>query len=282
METAVSDNLDAVREHYGAIGLADRLKDLLPVSGDRGEPLDPTQLIFDHFHTRGLPATVELASLAGISPESTVLDVGSGIGGPARYLAATYGCSVTGVDLSEPFVEAARYLTERTGQTDRVRFEVGSALDLPFPAASFDIVLLQHVAMNILDRPRLYREIRRVLRSDGMFATYDIVTRDGSPHYPVPWAMTPATSFLLSADETRGAIEQAGFRPLEVRDDSVSAQEWATNLQKNPPPPSASIGLVRGASFGEVTGNLVRSFLEGKIGILTAVFVATRAEGVQA
>jgi ubiquinone/menaquinone biosynthesis C-methylase UbiE len=274
-ETAMSDNLDAVREHYGAVGLSDRLRGMLGESTGTDRSLDPGQLMFDHFHTRGLQATAELAELTGIAPDSAVLDVGSGIGGPARYLAASYGCSVSGVDTSAPFVEAARYLTERTGQADRVRFEVGSALDLPFPSARFDVALLQHVAMNIADRSGLYGEIRRVLRPDGKFATYDIVTRDGSVHYPVPWALTPATSFLLSAEETRDSIERAGFRLLELRDDSAKAQEWATNLRNNPPPLSATVGLITGAAFADVTGNLVRSLLEGKIGVLTAVFATT-------
>jgi ubiquinone/menaquinone biosynthesis C-methylase UbiE len=278
METAVmSDNLDAVREHYGAVGLRDRLKGMLAQSAANDQRLDPAQIVFDHFHTRGLPATAELAALTGVASEHTVLDVGSGIGGPSRYLAATFGCAVTGVDLSEPFVDAARYLTERTGQTDLVRFEVGSALDLPVSTQSFDVVLLQHVAMNIVDRPRLYREIRRVLRPGGRFGTYDIVTRDGSPFYPVPWALTSETSFLLSADQTRRTVEDAGFRLLEMRDDSIKAQEWAGNLQKNPPPPSLAIGLLSGAGFGEVTTNLGRSLLEGKVGVLTAVFAPVGA-----
>ena len=150
--------------------------------------------------------------MAGITADMSVLDVGSGIGGPARFLAATYGCQVTGVDLSEPFVDAARYLTERTGQSGQVSFQTASALELPFDDGRFDVALLQHVAMNISDRARLYREIRRVLKSGGRFATFDVVLNSGEPHYPVPWARTPATSFLLTADATREAIE-AGRLP---------------------------------------------------------------------
>ena len=93
----------------------------------------------DQFHTRGLAATAELAELAGITADMSVLDVGSGVGGPARFLAATYGCHVTGVDLSEPFVDAARYLTERTGQSGQVSFQVASALELPFDDGSFTL-----------------------------------------------------------------------------------------------------------------------------------------------
>src|SRR6185312_3146177 len=172
--------------------------------GPDEQQLTPRQLAtLDQFHTRGLAATAELAKLADITADMTVLDVGSGVGGPARFLAATYGCQVTGIDLSEPFVDAARYLTERTGQSERVSFETANALALPFDDGHFDVVLLQHVAMNIADRARLYREIRRVLKSGGRFATFDVVLSSGEPHYPVPWARTPATSFLLTADATR-------------------------------------------------------------------------------
>ena len=209
------DVLDGVRDHYRATGLTERLKTALAALGPTDKQLTPQQLAaLDQFHTRGLAATAELGKLAGVTAGTLVLDVGSGVGGPARFLAATCGCQVTGVDLSEPFVDAARYLTERTGQSGQVSFETASALELPFDDGRFDVVLLQHVAMNISDRTRLYREIRRVLKSGGRFATYDVVLNDGEPHYPVPWARTPATSFLLTAAATRAAIEPAGFRTL--------------------------------------------------------------------
>ena len=200
----MNDVLDGVRDHYRATGLTERLKTALAALGPEDRPLTPQQLAaLDQFHTRGLAATAELAKLAGITADMSVLDVGSGVGGPARFLAATYGCRVTGVDLSEPFVDAARYLTERTGQSGQVSFQTASALELPFDDGRFDVVLLQHVAMNISDRARLYREIRRVLKSGGRFATFDVVSSGGEPHYPLPWARTPATSFLLTAAATR-------------------------------------------------------------------------------
>ena len=156
------DVLDDVRDHYRAAGLTERLKTALTTLGPEDQRLTPQQLAgLDQFHTLGLAATAELAKLAGIAADMSVLDVGSGVGGPARFTAATYGCRVTGVDLSQPFVDAARYLTERTGQSGQVSFETASALDLPFNDGLFDVVLLQHVAMNISDRARLYREIRR-------------------------------------------------------------------------------------------------------------------------
>jgi sarcosine/dimethylglycine N-methyltransferase len=269
----MTDVVDGVRDHYRATGLTERLKAALAALGPEDRPLTPEQLgMLDQFHTRGLAATAELAGLAGITAEKSVLDVGSGVGGPARFLAATYGCRVTGIDLSEAFVEAARYLTERTGQEDLVSFQTGSALALPFAGGRFDVVLLQHVAMNIADRAGLYREVHRVLRPGGRFATYDVVSNSGEPEYPVPWARTPATSFLQSAAATREAIEAAGFRNIVWQDDSEAAKEWVLRLRASGPPPSPNLGVVMGPDFAELSANLGRNLLQGRIGILTAVF----------
>ncbi|MGX5801417.1 class I SAM-dependent methyltransferase [Bradyrhizobium sp. Arg314] len=271
----MTEDLDRVRDHYRATGLSERLKTALTVFGPEEKRLMPEQLAtLDQFHTRGLAATAELASLAAITADMSVLDVGSGVGGPARFLAATYDCEVTGVDLSEPFVEAARYLTARTGQDGKVSFENGSALELPFEDGRFDVVLLQHVAMNIADRPRLYREIRRVLKPGGKFATFDVVLNGGDPHYPVPWAKTPSESFLLTADVTCKAIEAAGFGALVQKDDTAAAKVWFAELRASGPPPSLNLGVVMGQGFAEFTTNLGRNLMEGRLGILTAVFEA--------
>jgi SAM-dependent methyltransferase len=271
----MTDAPDGVRDHYRATGLTERLKAVLTTFGPEDQRLTPSQLAtLDQFHTRGLAATVDLARTAGITADMSVLDVGSGVGGPARFLAATYGCRVSGVDLSQTFVDAARYLTERTGQSAQVSFETASALELPFDDSSFDIALLQHVAMNISDRSRLYREIRRVLKSGGRLAIFDVVLNGGEPHYPVPWARTPATSFLLTADATRAAIEPAGFRTLAWHDDTEAAKAWIAQLRASGPLPSPNLGVVMGPDFAQLAANLGRNLMEGRLGILTAVFEA--------
>ncbi len=272
----MSDLLDDVRAHYHATGLTERLKTALSTFGPENQRLTPQQLgALDQFHTRGLAATADVAKLAGITAEMSVLDVGSGVGGPARFLAATYGCRVTGVDLSEPFVDAARYLTERTGQSSQVSFQTASALELPFPDGSFNAVLLLHVAMNISDRARLYREIRRVLQTGGRFATFDIVLNSGDPQYPLPWARTPATSFLLTAAATREAIESAGFRTLEWRDDMPATKAWGAQMRASgSPPPTPNLSVVMGPDFAQLTANLGQNFMTGRLGIVAAVFEA--------
>src|ERR1700726_1771791 len=271
----MTDVLDGVRDHYRATGLTERLKTALVALGPEDQRLTLEQLgALDQFHTRGRAATTELAKLAGITADMSVLDVGSGVGGPARFLAATYGCRVTGVDLSEAFVDAARYLTERTGLSGRVSFQTASALELPFDDGRFDVVLLQHVAMNIADRAWLYREIRRVLKSGGRLGTFDVVLNSGEPHYPLPWARTPATSFLLTAAATREAIAPAGFRNLAWQDDTEAAKTWAAQLRASGSPPSPNLGVVMGPDFAQLAANLGRNLIEGRLGILAAVFEA--------
>ncbi|HEY9026747.1 MAG TPA: class I SAM-dependent methyltransferase [Burkholderiaceae bacterium] len=263
------------REHYRATGLADRLRTALLAFGPEHERLTPAQLApLDQFHTRGAAATQDLARLAGIAAADLVLDLGSGVGGPARLLAATCGCDVVGIDLSAEFTEAARYLAERTGQSGRVRFETGDAHALAQPDARFDVVVLQHVAMNIADRATLYREIRRVLKDAGRFATYDIVAGGGAPHYPAPWARTADASFLLPAADTRERIEAAGFRARAWQDDTDVAAAWFAQIAASGPPPAPNLGVVLGPDFPLLTGNLARSLREGRVRVVSGVFEA--------
>jgi sarcosine/dimethylglycine N-methyltransferase len=251
----MTDVLDDVRHHYRATGLTERLHTALLAFGPEDQRLSPERLAqLDHFHTRGLAATADLARMAKIKSGDCVLDVGSGVGGPARFMAATYGCEVVGIDLSEPFTEAARYLTERTGQGEKVRFETGNALDLPFEEDCFDAVFLQHVAMNIADRANLYAEIQRVLKPGGRFAT------------------TPTTSFLLTEGETRDAVQAAGFHTLVWHDDTDTARAWFAQAFAAGPPPAPNLGIVMGPEFPSLTGNLARSLTEDRVRVLAAVF----------
>jgi ubiquinone/menaquinone biosynthesis C-methylase UbiE len=200
-----------------------------------------------------------------------VLDVGCGIGGPARYLAATFACKVTGVDLSPGFIDAANYLTARSAMSDRVAFQVGDALNLPFEDAAFNTVFLQHVAMNIEHRTTLYAEVRRILTPGGRFATYDVVLRNGDVVYPVPWADDASTSFLLKEGETRARLERAGFKIALWRDDTQTALDWFTAAMGNSTPGALNLGVVMGPDFQAKTGNLARNIRENRLGVLSAV-----------
>ena len=269
------ESIDLVRAHYNAVGLTDRIKVALSDVAPEGQTLTVAQLApLDQFHTRGIMATAELANAVGLQPATRVLDLGCGIGGPARYLAATFGCKVIGVDLSQEFIEAASYLTARCGLEDRVTFEVGDARRLPFEPGAFDAVFLQHVAMNIEDRAGLYAEIRRVLAAGGRFATYDIVHRDGDILYPVPWARDGASSFLLTAADTQAALEDAGFKVELFQDDTQTALAWFKSAIGAPSPAGLSLGLVMGADFPAIVGNLGRNIRENRLGVLSAVMTA--------
>jgi SAM-dependent methyltransferase len=266
------DHIARVREHYSASGLANRIKSALTTIVPDGQPLTVDELApLDQFHIRGMLATAELASAAGVEPSTHVLDVGCGIGGPARSVAATFGCNVIGVDLSPGFIEAAIYLTARCGLSDRVTFQVGNALHLPFEDAAFDVVFLQHVAMNIADRAALYTEVHRILTPGGRFATYDLVLGDGDVVYPVPWARDASTSFLLRERDTRVTLEQGGFTPILWHDDSEIAFDWFKTTMTGPPQNGLSLGVVMGPDFREMTGNLARNLREKRLGVLSAV-----------
>jgi SAM-dependent methyltransferase len=271
-EAAMTDNITEVRENYSAVGLTDRIKSVLATIASDDQTLTVAQLApLDQFHIRGILATGELAAAAGLDPSTRVLDLGCGIGGPARYLAATFGCTVTGIDLSPGFIDAATYLTARCGLSDRVAFQVGDALHLPFQDEAFDTVFLQHVAMNIEDRPALYAEVSRILSARGQFATYDLVLRDGDVVYPVPWARNASTSFLLTEGDTRRVLEQAGFKAVLWRDDTQTALEWFKAAMGNPPPKGPTLGLVAGADFPAKNANLARNIRENRLGVLSAV-----------
>jgi SAM-dependent methyltransferase len=268
----MTDTITEVRRHYSVVGLTDRIKSALATITPEGEMLTVAQLApLDQFHTRGILATTELADATGLEPATRVLDLGCGIGGPARYLAATFGCRVTGVDLSPAFIDAATYLTERCGLSDRVTFQVGNALHLPFEDATFDTMFLQHVAMNIEDRTTLYTEIRRILMPGGRFATHDLVLRDGYVVYPVPWARDASTSFLLSEGGTRTALEQAGFKAVLWRDDTQAALNWFQAATASLSPSGPNLGAVMGLDFRATIGNLARNLRENRLGVLYAV-----------
>jgi SAM-dependent methyltransferase len=268
----MTDTTAKVLGHYSLAGLTDRIKPALAMITPETQTLTVAQLApFDQFHTRGILATAELASAAGLDPSSRVLDLGCGIGGPARYLAVTFGCKVTGVDLSPGFIDAATYLTARCGLSDHVTFQVADALRLPFEAAAFDTVFLQHVAMNVEDRTGLYAEVRRILAPGGRFATYDLVVRDGDVVYPAPWARDASASFLLSEGDTRTVLEQAGFKVVFWRDDTQTALDWFKALMAAQPQNGLNLGVVLGPDFAGMTRNPARNIRENRLGVLSAV-----------
>lgn len=188
--------------------------------GGDPEHLDSDQLApVDEFHTGGRRATVELLDQLDLRPGLRILDVGSGLGGTARYLAARHAVEVTGLDLTEEFVRVAASLTRRAGLADLVQFRHGSATNLPFPDGSFDRACMLHVGMNVADKAALFAEVRRVLVAGGTFGLFDVMrVGPGEVGYPVPWAATSATSFLAEPKRYRELLATAGLPVQAERD----------------------------------------------------------------
>jgi ubiquinone/menaquinone biosynthesis C-methylase UbiE len=264
-----------VNEHYGRGGLAAMIINALRAAGKDPNALTIEDLApIDQLHLRGREATLELACLAGITPSMQVLDVGGGLGGPARTLASEFGCALEVLDLTEEFCRAGEVLTARTGLADLVSFRHSSALEMPYPNATFDVAWTQHSSMNIADKERLYVEIRRVLRPGGRLAMHEILAGEVSPiHLPVPWARDPSLSHLRPPEEVRAILKDIGFEELAWTDETTSALRWQQKRPAATPtsPPPLGIHLVFGNDFGEMLHNQLRNLEEGRISIAQAV-----------
>ncbi|MGH2585316.1 MAG: class I SAM-dependent methyltransferase, partial [Dehalococcoidia bacterium] len=253
---------EAVQRHYTVPDLGDVILRGLKAAGKSTEAFSPDDLSpIDQFHTLGRQSTLELLRLAELRPEMRVVDVGGGLGGPARTLATEVGCHVMVLDLSEEFCRVGEMLTERTGLAGRVSFRQGNATAQPFADRSFDAAWTQHSSMNIADKERLDAEIHRVLRPGGRLALYEVMAGPGGePHYPTPWASTPVISFLRPPEEIRRLLQETGFHELVWRDvtnearDGVARQMAAATSQASP----LGLHLVM-PNFREAAANHVRN-----------------------
>jgi sarcosine/dimethylglycine N-methyltransferase len=237
--------------------------------------LEPADLgILEDFHTLGRIATSQLADLAQISKQDRVLDAGSGIGGTSRFLAHRYGCTVTALDLTEEYCETARWLNGLVGLDGAITVRQGDVTDLPFDDARFDVVISQHVQMNIADKARLYAQARAVLVTDGRLAIWDVTAgTPGQLQYPLPWADSPERSHLVSADQLQATIEAAGFAIVHWNDLSETSATFMEKLLSSPPGPLGLHTFVE--NFAEKASNLTRGLSSGSLRVIQAVARAT-------
>ncbi|MEM9011883.1 MAG: class I SAM-dependent methyltransferase [Pseudomonadota bacterium] len=267
-----------VAAHYTTGALYDRVIQALRASGVDPDHAAPEALAAgDEFHTGGREATDALLEQLTIGAETRVLDIGSGIGGPARHIAQRYGCHVTGVDLTEEFVETARRLSDLVGMGDKVRFLQGSGTELPLEAGSVDLALILHVGMNIADKDRLTAEAARVLSPGGTLAIFDVMRAGaaGDLIFPLPWSSVPETSFVVPPAVYKDAATAAGLTLVGERDRSAFALDFfaksAARIEEHGPAP-LGIHLMMGETAGEKLGNYVKNLEAGRIAPTELIF----------
>ena len=263
---------EQVALHYSHGALERTILDALRTAGKNPDKLELDDLEpFDEFHAGGREATVDFGSQMGLGRGAYVLDIGSGIGGPARYFAQALGWRVVGVDLTREFVEVATSLSKRAGMDGAVSFQQANAVATPFEGGTFDGAYTIHVAMNIEDKTSLFREVRRLLKPGGAFGIFDIMREGRGPlTFPLPWARTKDTSFVETTETYREFLRSAGFHVEKERNRRAFTLEFfqkvqaraAANGGKMPP---LGLHLLAGPEWPQRIQNFMADFGRGLI-----------------
>lgn len=260
-----------IAAHYIRGDLLSRLNAALMDDGvDPDHPSMEALAPYDQFHGRGLEATLEIARLIEAGPADHILDIGSGIGGPARYFGSRFGCRVTGIDLTPDFCDLARHLTRLLKLEDRITFELGDALAMRFADASFEGAYSMNVSMNIANKSAFYREIHRVLKPGAWLVLSELAKGEGAElDYPTPWAASARTSFLSTPGETQRGLLEAGFDVIRWHTTLEEARAYGARsramVERGEKPPHRAVMLIHGEIAAQAMANTSRGLSEARI-----------------
>ena len=262
--------------------LIDVVLDALRSAGRSIDPIDPDDLAaLDEFHGLGRAATVAMARKARIGPGTQVLDIGAGIGGPARTLTRHFGARVTAIDPTERFCVLNSELTRRAGMGESISIVEGDGCALPFDDGSFEVAWTQAVWQSVEDKGQLLYEARRVLRPGGRAVCFEVLAGPAAAdglHLPVPWATTDGESHLVSPEEARALVESAGFEVAEWIEGMGAAQAIGEVAAAGGPElaqgaEGVSLALVM-PDFDARMAGLARNVADQRVTLLLAVFDA--------
>ncbi|SDL78781.1 class I SAM-dependent methyltransferase [Aliiruegeria lutimaris] len=259
----------SISDHWGKGDVFSRIVGAMRSAGIDRETVTIEQLApVDHFHARGFPATRELADALPIEAGYRIVDIGCGLGGPARYLADRFQCHVDGIDITEPFVVAANKLTELVGMQHAVRFRHGDGQNLPYADETFHGAYTQHVTMNVPDRGAFFREACRVLKPGAFFAlTEHGLGEIGQPHHPLPWSEDGSGAYLMRPSETVEVLEQEGFSDITVTntgDKYLQGYNQAIKLAESGELPAFGSHILLGKLAPQIVRNAARNIKEGR------------------
>ncbi len=270
---------DLVAEHYTHGALLESIRSGVVKLGKTEnnvavEDLGPVE----EFHIGGRQASADFLDQLGLAPEDLVLDVGCGLGGVARFAASRYGSRITGVDLTQEFVETGQVMTKWVGLQNLVALEQGSATAMTYSDASFDKAYMMHVGMNIADKSSLAKELFRVLKPGGCLGIYDIMrTSEDELTFPVPWASEARGSALATLDEYKSALKASGFRITAERSRHQFAIAFFDKLQASTNsadgPPPLGLHIVMGANAAQKINNMVENVRAARIAPIELIAV---------